>query len=185
MNRLLFSLAVAAFFALPLSPSPRAGESNWLAYHGRYSHDPLTDARVVQYAPLPHVRALPDVQNVTSGYRRSRVNFRNADGSFDSITRVESYGNGRGGIDAEWERVNDVWQRSVLSAGSSYGYGYGYGGYGPYSRYGLGYGGRGYGGPGSGGPGYGGYGPGYGGSALYRGGYGGYGSSVAPAPPID
>jgi hypothetical protein len=120
------------------------------------------------------VQALPDTRGIASGYHRSRVNQIGTGGSIDTYYRVENWSNVQGGLDAEWERVNDVWQQSTLTGG------YGNGGYrnGPYGQpYGGGYG-PGYGYGGGYGPGYGGgYGPGYGGGygAGFGGpGYGGY-----------
>jgi len=114
----------------------------------------------------PAIEPLPDLRQVTSGYFRSRTVLRGADGSTDTTYRVQSYGNGRGGMDAQWERFHDAWRGATVGGGrygiGGYGYGYGpYGGYGGRAGYGVdpGYGGR---------PGYGvdpGYGvmPGYGG----------------------
>jgi hypothetical protein len=144
---------------------------------GRYTHDPDTGARVAQYAMKPPIEPLDDPRLVTSGYSRSRTVLRGPDGSVDTSYRVQSYGNGRGGLDAEWERFHDAWRGSTIAGGEYQAYYppfYGYPGYGGYGGYGGGYGpgyGGGYGGPGFGGaPGYGavpfrrgfGYGPGFG-----------------------
>ena len=113
---------------------------------------------------------------MTSGYSRTRTVIRGVDGSVDTHYRVTSFGNGRGGLDAEWERFHDAWRGSTVAGGSyqtypGYSpYGYGYGGYG-YGGYGGGYG-PGPGGPGGPGPGGGngglGYGNGYYGAPGYR-----------------
>jgi hypothetical protein len=102
---------------------------------------------------------------VTSGYSRNRTVLRGADGSASAYYKVTSYGNGRGGLDAEWERFHDAWRGST-TAGGSFGGGfspYGGGGFGPYGGgggYGGGYGnGGGYNGPN--GPGHHGPGNGY------------------------
>ena len=170
---------------------PQAAEAdrpNWLFQPGIYSNDPHTGERITQYAPLPAVQAFPDTRPIASGYHRSRVNQFGAGGSIDTYYRVENWSNTPGGLDAEWERVNDVWQRSTLSGGFGSG-GPAYGSYGPYGGrggyQGYGQGGPGYGGPGYGGPGYGGpgYGPPHGGfpggghPGYHGGGYpgGGYG----------
>jgi hypothetical protein len=65
---------------------------------------------------------------------------------------VQAWGNGRGGIDAEWERFHDAWKESFLTGGYYNGPGYGgYQGYGGgYPGYGGGYPGWGYGAPGYG-----------------------------------
>jgi hypothetical protein len=57
---------------------------------------------------------------VTSGYRRTRTNLRGPDGSTDSTYNVSSYGNGRGGLDAEWERFHDAGLQSYTAGGSFY-----------------------------------------------------------------
>jgi hypothetical protein len=119
----------------------------------RYTHDPETGSRVAQYSMKPPIEPLDDPRLVSSGYTRSRTVIRGADGSVDTIYRVQSYGNGRGGLDAEWERFHDAWRGSTIAGGQYQAY------YPPYFGYGYGYGGSGYGGPGYGGPGYGGYGP--------------------------
>lgn len=146
---------------------------SWIYRRSRYTHDPETGARVAQYSQKPSIEPLDDPRLVTSGYSRSRTVVRGADGSANTYYQVQNYGNGRGGLDAEWERFNDAWRGSTTAGGSyqvypGYGaYGGGYGGYGGGAGYGPGYGGP--GGPGVGGPGGGpGYGPGYGGAPGYR-----------------
>jgi hypothetical protein len=137
---------------------PDEGPS-WVFAPSTYTHDPMTGARVAQYARKTPVEPLEDERNVTSSYRRTQTNLRGADGSTDTYYQVQAWGNGRGGLDAEWERFHDAWKESVLSGGyysgqsGPYGYGTGYGN-GP----GYGYGNPGYGGwgQGNGGPGYGG-----------------------------
>jgi len=122
---------------------------SWIFSHSTYSHDPVTGARVAQYMRTPPVEPLEDERNVTSRYRRSRTNLRGADGSMDTTYEVQAWGNGRGGIDAEWERFHDAWKESYLQGGfynQSPGYGGGYNG--PWGS------GNGYGGPGYGNGGY-------------------------------
>jgi hypothetical protein len=130
-------------YAAPEVPQP----DSWVFARGRYTHDPATGARVAQYNEIEPVEPLPDQRLVTSGYSRSRTVIRGADGSVDSSYRVTSYGNGRGGLDAEWERFHDAWRGSTV-AGGAYGgagggYGYSYGGGGPWG--GSGWGGGGWG----------------------------------------
>lgn len=145
---------------------------SWVFRRSRYTHDPESGARVAQYSMKPPIEPLDDPRMVTSGYSRTRTVLRGTDGSADTYYRVQSYGNGRGGLDAEWERFHDAWRGSTIGGGNYQVYpGYGYGGYGP----GLGYG------PGFGGPGFGPYGgaPGYRSTAPYYG-YGpGYGQPDA------
>jgi hypothetical protein len=168
--------------AAPPAPTVFVAEQpptdSWVFRRSRYTHDPETAARVGQYSMKPPIEPLDDPRLVTSGYSRTRTVLRGVDGSADTTYRVQSYGNGRGGLDAEWERFHDAWRGSTIGGGyfQSYypPYGYGYPGYGtPYG----GYGGPGYGGPGYGGPGFGYpnpiYGaPGFRGHAAYGPGFG-------------
>ncbi len=147
--RLLFAAALVAVF---LMTEVRAAESDcvsappaesWVFARGRYTHDPDTGGRVAQYAMKPPVEPLPDQRAVTSGYRRTRTVLRGADGSSDTSYQVQSYGNGRGGLDAEWERFHDAWRGSTIGGGNYQGfqqfgfggYGGGFGGYGGYPPY--------------------------------------------------
>jgi hypothetical protein len=134
-------------------------QPSWIFSRGTYTHDPYSGARVAQYMRTPPVEPLEDERMVTSRYRRSRTNLRGSDGSVDTYYEVQQWGNGGGGLDAEWERFHDAWKESILSGGYyNQSPGYGAGGYGGGYGYGPGYG---YGFPGHGFPGYGG-GPGYG-----------------------
>ena len=144
-------------------------EPSWIFRRGTYTHDPYTGARVAQYMRTPPVEPLDDERMVTSRYRRSRTNVRGIDGSVDTYYEVQAWGNGRGGIDAEWERFHDAWKESILSGGY-----YNQGpGYYPAGGYGGGFGGPGYGFPGYGSPGYGG--PWHGGGPWRGGPHPGYG----------
>jgi hypothetical protein len=151
---LLMSRATAGECPCPAPSAPtvivveKPATDSWIFRQGRYTHDPATGARVAQYAMKPPIEPLDDPRLVTSGYSRSRSVLRGADGSADTYYRVTSYGNGRGGLDAEWERFHDAWRGSTIAGGSYQMYpGFGYGGFG--------YGGSGNGGywPGNGGPG--------------------------------
>jgi hypothetical protein len=136
---------------------------SWIFRRGTYTHDPDSGARVAQYMRTPPVEPLDDERNFTSRYRRSRTSLRGHDGSVDTYYEVQAWGNGRGGIDAEWERFHDAWKDSILSGGY-YNQGQGYGPWGgggfPGGAYGPGFGS---GVPGHGFPGYGFPGYGYGG----------------------
>jgi hypothetical protein len=150
---------------------------SWIFRRSTYTHDPYTGARVAQYMRTPPVEPLEDERIVTSRYRRSRTSLRGIDGSVDTYYEVQAWGNGRGGIDAEWERFHDAWKESILSGGY-YNQGPGYGAPWAYpgSGYGQGYPGQGY--PGYGGPWRGGPHPGYGGGyhgGPQRGGSGNHG----------
>ncbi len=147
--RLLFAAAMVAVFLMTEARAADCGcaaqvagkpaqAASWIFSPGRYTHDPDTRGRVAQYAMKPPIEPLPDVRAITSGYRRTRNVLRGADGSADTTYQVQSYGNGRGGLDAEWERFHDAWRGSTIGGGSfqtfpqfgfgGYGYGYGYGG---------------------------------------------------------
>ncbi|QDU55408.1 hypothetical protein [Aeoliella mucimassa] len=124
-------------------------QPTWMFQRSTYSHAPESGARVAQYERHAYVEELPDPRLVTSGYRTTRTSLRGVNGSVDNYYQVQSWGNGRGGIDAEWERFHDAWKESYLSGGyyngSAYGGygGYGYGGYGGYPNRSYGYGYRG------------------------------------------
>ncbi len=147
--RLVFAAALVAVF---LATRSRADEccggyviasaapfvpqaDSWIFAKGRYTHDPATGARVAQYDEIEPVEPLPDQRLISSGYSRSRTVLRGADGSADSYYRVQSYGNGRGGMDAEWERFHDAWRGSTVAGGAFAGaapFGFGGFGFGPY-----------------------------------------------------
>jgi hypothetical protein len=118
-------------------PATFADPPSWIFHRSTYSHDPYTGARVAQYLRTPPVEPLEDERLVTSRYRRSRTRLRGIDGSVDTYYEVQAWGNGRGGIDAEWERFHDAWKESYLSGGfynqgpgfAPSGYGSSYGGY--------------------------------------------------------
>ena len=126
MRPLLFTFlaAVSPWLVFATADVASAGESDWIFLPGRYSHSPATGERVAQYAPPPALPPFPDSRGFASGFQRTRVNQRGPGGTGDTYYRVENWGNGQGGIDAEWERFNDVWQRSVVAGGYG-GYGYG------------------------------------------------------------
>ena len=133
-------------------------EPGWIFHRSTFTNDPTTGARVAQYERKPPVEPLDDQRNVTSSYRRTRTNLRGLDGSYDDSYQVQAWGNGRGGLDAEWQMFNDVWKESILSGsyynGPAYGP-YGFGGGNGYGSRGYGFGGTGFGngGWGSSGPG--------------------------------
>jgi hypothetical protein len=143
---------------------------SWVFARSRYTHDPETGARVAQYSMKPPIEPLDDPRLVTSGYSRSRTVLRGPDGSADTYYRVTNFGNGRGGMDAEWERFHDAWRGSTIAGGQSQAY---FPQFGPWGG-GGGWGGGGWGGGGWNGggwngngnwqnlPGNGGYGPGFG-----------------------
>jgi hypothetical protein len=172
---LLLNRAIAQDCACTTPPPPTLvvnpnyeppATDSWVFRRSRYTHDPATGARVAQYAMKPPIEPLDDPRVVTSGYSRSRTVLRGADGSADTYYRVTSYGNGRGGLDAEWERFHDAWRGSTIGGGSYqvfpgspwWGGGWGGGGWSGGGGWGGSGGGPGWGGPGNGpwmpGPGY-------------------------------
>lgn len=89
--------------------------TSWVFARSTYTHDPETGARVAQYMRTRPVEPLEDERLVTSRYRRSQTNLRGTDGSNDSYYEVQNWGNGRGGLDAEWERFHNAWKESYLT----------------------------------------------------------------------
>jgi hypothetical protein len=141
-------------------------QPSWIFRRSTYTHDPETGARVAQYQRLPAIEPLEDERLVTSRYHRTQTNLRGTAGSSESYYDVQAWGNGRGGIDAEWERFHNAWKESYLQGGfynkqgPTYGNGYsGPLGNGGFGGPGYGYGYPGYGFPGNGFPGIGNGGP--------------------------
>jgi hypothetical protein len=91
---------------------------SWIFAPSTYTHDPETGARVAQYMRPAPVEPLDDPRIVTSRYRRVRTNLRGPDGSNDTTYDVQNWGNGRGGLDAEWQNFHDAWKDSYLTGGS-------------------------------------------------------------------
>lgn len=149
--RLLFALAMSLFISATARAEDCCERPSWMFKQSTFTNDPQTGARVAKYARHAYVEELPDPRLVTSGYRTNRTTLRGTAGSYETNYEVASWGNGRGGLDAEWERFHDAWKESYLTGGyydsrPAYGRGYGYGprhGYGPYrggGGYGPGYG---------------------------------------------
>ncbi|MEM6654974.1 MAG: hypothetical protein AAF596_04150 [Planctomycetota bacterium] len=169
--------ALLTIAVLAASAGAVAAESaSWVFLPSTYTHDRMTGARVAQYAPIAAVEGLPDPRLVTSGYRRTRTTLPGPNGSVDISYQVQSFANGRGGIDAEWERVADEWRASILSGGSfiqapGFGFpGVGVPGVGVPGFAGQGFAGPGFIGPGFGAPGF--VGPGFGNPAFGNPGFG-------------
>lgn len=108
-----------ALIVLLMASAPAAAEpASWVFLPSTYTHDRMTGGRVAQYAAVAPVEGLPDPRLVTSGYRRTRTTLRGPNGSIDQSYAVTNFANGRGGLDAEWERVADEWRASFLSGGA-------------------------------------------------------------------
>ena len=125
-------------------------QPSWIFRRSTYTHDPYTGARVAQYQRLPAIEPLEDERLVTSRYHRTQTNLRGTNGSSESYYDVQAWGNGRGGIDAEWERFHNAWKESYLQGGfyNQQGPGYGNGYPGQFGNGGFGGPGFGYGYPG-------------------------------------
>jgi hypothetical protein len=159
-------------------------QASWIFARSHYTHDPNTGARVAQYQRLPIIEPLEDERLVTSRYHRIQTNLRGTNGSIEQYYDVQAWGNGRGGIDAEWERFHNAWKESYLQGsfynqqGPGFNNGYpgqfGFNGYGP----GFGYGyGNGFPGIGNGGPFMGNQGPAWNGNGNGHHGNGGNGGN--------
>jgi hypothetical protein len=130
------------------APPAEPQQPSWIFDRSTYTNDPATGARVAQYMRKPPIEPLPDQRAVTSRYRRTQTNLRGTQGSYETDYQVQAWGNGRGGLDAEWERFHDAWKESYLSGGYYNGPGYGgYPTYGGYPGWGYGNGYPGYGAP--------------------------------------
>jgi hypothetical protein len=103
--------------AAPLE-SPQA-KLSWVFKRSTYTNDPITGARVGQYARIEPVEPLDDQRAVTSSYRRMRSELRGRDGSMDTTYVVQGWGDGGGELNAQWHMFNDVWKEAILS-GSFY-----------------------------------------------------------------
>jgi hypothetical protein len=109
----------AVYVSEPVVVAETSSAPSWVFRRSTFTNDPATGARVAQYMRKPPVEPLADQRDVTSSYRRTRTNIQGRSGSYDTSYQVQAWGNGRGGLDAEWQMFNDVWQDSVL-AGSYY-----------------------------------------------------------------
>jgi hypothetical protein len=105
-------LALCLFATLPALAS-----ADWLFAPAKYTHSPATGQRIAQYAQHEPVEGLPDYRDTLSRYWTTRTQLRGVDGALDSVYEVRSFGNGRGGLDAQWERGFDAWQRAANIAG--------------------------------------------------------------------
>lgn len=161
--RLLLAAAVVVAFMLTRATASECCDSppgpkvylvsqptteSWVFARSRFTHDPETGSRVAQYAMKPPIEPLDDPRLVTSGYSRSRTVLRGSDGSVDTHYRVTNFGNGRGGMDAEWERFHDAWRGSTVAGGQSQAFFPPTGPWSPWAGGGWGWNGGGWGGSG-------------------------------------
>jgi hypothetical protein len=100
----------------PVEPETKL---SWVFRRSTFTNDPVTGARVGQYARKDAVEPLEDQRLVTSSYRRMRSELRGRDGSMDTTYVVQGWGTGGGELGAEWQMFNDVWKEAILS-GSFY-----------------------------------------------------------------
>ena len=92
---------------------------SWVFKRSTFTNDPVTGARVGQYARKDAVEPLDDQRLVTSSYRRTRTVNNGRDGSMDTSYQVQAWGDGGGELGAQWQMFNDVWKEAILS-GSFY-----------------------------------------------------------------
>jgi len=111
--------------ALVYAPAPSApiespqAKLSWVFKRSTFTNDPVTGARVGQYARKDAVEPLDDQRLVTSSYRRTRTVNNGRDGSMDTSYQVQAWGDGGGELGAQWQMFNDVWKEAILS-GSFY-----------------------------------------------------------------
>lgn len=114
--------------ALAYYPAPVAADApidsqqaklSWVFKRSTFTNDPITGARVGQYARKEPVEPLDDQRLVTSSYRRTRTVNNGRDGSMDTSYQVQAWGDGGGELGAQWQMFNDVWKEAILS-GSFY-----------------------------------------------------------------
>jgi hypothetical protein len=89
MKRHLVIPAAAIAVLAAIAPA----EAAWIFYPSRYSHDPATGQRVVQFAPAERSLANVDPTYQQSVYRHNRSSLRIGD-SADRIHIVETWGQG-------------------------------------------------------------------------------------------
>ena len=140
--RLLLAAAVVVAFMLtrasaaapcpPSAPCPppepkvflisQPTTESWVFARSRYTHDPETGARVAQYVDEAADRAAGrpaarDQRLLAQPHRDPRPRRLGR-----HHYRVTNFGNGRGGMDAEWERFHDAWRGSTIAGGQSQAY---------------------------------------------------------------
>lgn len=89
-------------------------EANWIFRPGRYSHDPATGERVVQFERPKPAYVAEDPTYVESGYRHKRSGLR-VGGSFDYRHVVETWGEG------EYIRPYGEWLYPFRAGATPYG----------------------------------------------------------------
>ncbi len=139
-------LRSAAAVSLVLLGATAALGADWIFAPSRYSHDPATGERVVQYEAPPPARIPNDPTYVESGYRHRRSGLQ-VGGSYDYQHIVETWGEGElirpygewlypyragatpfgpwGNPQGPWTLPFDSWV-NPYGAWNKYGYPYGY-----------------------------------------------------------
>lgn len=102
----------AAAVSLTLACCARA---SWVFRPSNYTHDPISGARVNQFAPKQPALVRSDPSYFQSGYRHSRVMSRGIDGSADRLHVVETWGAG------ESIRPYGEWQFPYRAGATLYG----------------------------------------------------------------
>jgi hypothetical protein len=91
-------LLSAALLAVCFSPEgecrPCTEAKSWIFRPSAYSHDWATGERVVQYQPEATTYYRDDPTYMESGYRQSRFALRGADGSYDYMHILQTWGLG-------------------------------------------------------------------------------------------
>jgi len=99
---------IALVFAAP-------ADAGWIFKRSTYSHDPVTGARIDQYAAKKPAFAPADPTYLQSGYRHIRSSIRGAHGSADRLHLVQTWGAG------DAIRPYGEWQRPYRAGATPYG----------------------------------------------------------------
>ena len=87
--------------------SRKQAKLSWVFKRSTYTYDPVTGARVGQYARKDAVEPLDDQRLVTSSYRRTRTVNNGRDGSMDTSYQVQAWATAA----ASWCSMADVQRR--------------------------------------------------------------------------